>query len=85
MPDQLLGRWLTPLVLEADGTLAPITYGFPRAYALGNLHNASLGELLRHWNPEPLLALARRTREQALEGQPAAVPARFADLGACRT
>jgi MoaA/NifB/PqqE/SkfB family radical SAM enzyme len=67
VPDQPLGRWLTPLVLEADGTLVPITYGFPRAYALGNLHNASLGGLLRHWNPEPLLALARRTREQALE------------------
>lgn len=67
VPDQPVGHWLTPLVLEADGTLVPITYGFPRAYAIGNLHHADLGDLLRNWNPDPLLALARRTRQHALD------------------
>lgn len=66
-PEQPLGRWLTPLVLEADGTLVPVTYGFPRAFAIGNLHHGSLATLLRDWNPEPLLALARRTRKRALQ------------------
>lgn len=66
-PDQPLGHWLTPLVLEADGTLVPVTYGFPRAFAIGNLHHGSLRNLLRDWDSEPLLALARRTREHALK------------------
>ena len=37
---------LSPLVIEADGMAVPLTYGFPRSYALGNIHR------------EPLLALA---------------------------
>lgn len=44
VPSKPLGRWLTPLVLEAVGTLIPVTYGFPPPYALGNVHHGSLME-----------------------------------------
>lgn len=44
-----LGELLTPLVLEADGTLVPIQYGFPRAYALGDLKRESLRRCAERW------------------------------------
>ncbi|MEM7482897.1 MAG: radical SAM protein [Acidobacteriota bacterium] len=34
-----LGEVLSPLVVEADGTLVPMQYGFSRSFALGNLHH----------------------------------------------
>jgi MoaA/NifB/PqqE/SkfB family radical SAM enzyme len=40
---------LSPLVLEPDGTLVPLGYGFPRAFALGNLRDAAWPELIRDW------------------------------------
>ena len=40
---------VSPLVVEADGTVVPLTYGFPRAFALGNLHDAPLQVLGPHW------------------------------------
>ncbi len=40
-----LGELLSPLVIEADGTVVPLEYGFARAFALGNLHDAGLREL----------------------------------------
>jgi MoaA/NifB/PqqE/SkfB family radical SAM enzyme len=40
---------LSPLILEADGTLVPLGHGFPRAFALGNLRDASFSELIRGW------------------------------------
>ena len=66
-PDEPLGRWLTPLVLEPDGMLVPITYGFPRAYAIGNILSNSLLELQRVWSPDSLLTLARLTHQQGLQ------------------
>ncbi len=71
VPEQPLGRWLTPLVLEPDGVLVPVTYGFPRPYAIGSILEADLPQLLQGWDPEPLLALARRTQQQALAGMEA--------------
>ena len=53
-----LGRWLSPLVMETDATVVPLSYGFGRSYALGSLHEASLDELARQWDPEPLRRLA---------------------------
>ena len=44
-----LGEVVAPLVIEADGTVVPIQHGFARAYALGNLHDAPLGELAVSW------------------------------------
>lgn len=50
--DQLLADLLSPLVVEADGTVVPIRYGFPREYSLGNLTDAPLRELAGHWVAE---------------------------------
>jgi MoaA/NifB/PqqE/SkfB family radical SAM enzyme len=46
---------ISPLVLEPDGTLVPLGYGFPRAFALGNLRDAPWAELIHDW---------RATREE---------------------
>jgi MoaA/NifB/PqqE/SkfB family radical SAM enzyme len=46
---------ISPLILEADGTLVPLGYGFPRAFALGNLRDAAWSELIGDW---------RATREE---------------------
>ena len=37
------------LVIEPDGAVVPVQYGFSRAHALGNLHDASLRTLAEHW------------------------------------
>jgi MoaA/NifB/PqqE/SkfB family radical SAM enzyme len=47
-----LGELLSPLVIEADGTVVPLEYGFARAFALGNLHDAGLRELAQRWRGE---------------------------------
>ncbi|HLP88917.1 MAG TPA: radical SAM protein [Nostocaceae cyanobacterium] len=43
---------ISPLIIEADGTIVPIQYGFARNYALGNLQQASLNELFTRWYQE---------------------------------
>jgi MoaA/NifB/PqqE/SkfB family radical SAM enzyme len=48
-PDAPLSEYVAPLVLEADGMLVPIQHGFPRRYALGNLHRSSLRSLGEAW------------------------------------
>ncbi|HMG04588.1 MAG TPA: radical SAM protein [Chthoniobacterales bacterium] len=40
---------ISPLILEADGTVVPLGHGFPRAFALGNLRTAPLPKLIRDW------------------------------------
>lgn len=40
---------LSPVVVEEDGTVVPIQYGFAREYALGNLHESGLSELIASW------------------------------------
>lgn len=47
-----LADLVSPLVIEADGTLAPLQYGFARDYAFGNLQEASLPELASRWRRE---------------------------------
>ena len=47
--DTRLADLLSPLVIEADGTVVPLQYGFPRAYALGNLGNSRLITLEKNW------------------------------------
>jgi MoaA/NifB/PqqE/SkfB family radical SAM enzyme len=59
-PDARLSQWLTPLVVETDGTVAPLTYGFPRPYVLGSLLEHPLPELAERWDPGPFLDLTRR-------------------------
>jgi MoaA/NifB/PqqE/SkfB family radical SAM enzyme len=62
-----LAELVSPLVVEADGTVVPLEYGMARAYALGNLHRAPLGELAAAWRRETYPAfrrLCRATYEQ---------------------
>jgi MoaA/NifB/PqqE/SkfB family radical SAM enzyme len=40
---------VSPLILETDGTVSPLEYGFARAFALGNIHQARLADLAPHW------------------------------------
>jgi MoaA/NifB/PqqE/SkfB family radical SAM enzyme len=40
---------ISPLIIEADGTVVPLQHGFSRQYALGNLKNAPLRELSEWW------------------------------------
>jgi hypothetical protein len=47
--DQPLSELASPLVIEADGMVVPLEYGLSRAYALGNLYQAPLGELAAAW------------------------------------
>ena len=46
---RLLGEIVSPLVVEADGTVAPLRYGFARSLSLGNLYQAGLRELAAIW------------------------------------
>ena len=44
-----LGSVLSPLVIEADGLVVPLQYGFPRRYALGSLNTERLTILAERW------------------------------------
>lgn len=44
-----LGHFLSPLVLEADGFLAPLRFAFPRAFTFGSLHDSGLLPLASAW------------------------------------
>jgi Fe-coproporphyrin III synthase len=44
-----LASLVSPVVVEADATVVPIEYGFPRRYALGSLLDAPFGVLANRW------------------------------------
>ncbi len=66
---QPLGRWLTPLVIEANGAAVPVSYGFDRRYGLGNVHDRPLAELAGGWDAAPFLDLCRATWRRLVEGR----------------
>ncbi len=47
-----LSDLVSPLVIEANGMVVPLQYGFAPAFALGSLFDASLGELAARWRRE---------------------------------
>ena len=49
-----LGEWLSPLIVEPDGTVVPVEYDFGRQWALGNLREARLPQLAQRWKRERL-------------------------------
>lgn len=65
---------VTPLVIETDGTVSPLQYGFPRAYALGRLGDAPLARMMDAWRIEreaAFYALCRAAYEHLVaEGKP---------------
>ncbi len=62
-PAEALGRLISPLVIEADGTVAPLQYGFARRFALGNLNEAPLRRLADDWRENGLDEFRRLCRE----------------------
>ena len=70
-----LAAYVSPLVVEPDGTVVPLRYGFNRAYALGSLHDRPLRDLTEAWRQTRLGqfgGLCRRAFEGL--GDPAAPP-----------
>jgi MoaA/NifB/PqqE/SkfB family radical SAM enzyme len=51
-----LSDLVSPIVIEPDGSVVPIQYGFDRRFALGNLQTASLGTLAQQWRNERYLS-----------------------------
>ncbi len=47
-----LAELVSPLIIEADGTIVPIRYGFDREFALGNLNDILLAEAAGWWRQE---------------------------------
>lgn len=53
---------VSPLVIEPDGWVVPIRFGFDRALALGCLHERRLSELIHLWRDRSLAAFQARCR-----------------------
>jgi MoaA/NifB/PqqE/SkfB family radical SAM enzyme len=62
-PEVTAAELVSPLVIEADGCVVPIQHGFPRAYALGNLKDAPLHELLARWRRDRSVAFRSLCRD----------------------
>ena len=45
---------LSPLIIESDGTCCPLDHGFARHFALGNLRNTDLQEMITAWRETKL-------------------------------
>jgi Fe-coproporphyrin III synthase len=60
--DAPLGHRLSPLVVEPDGSVVPLQYGFPQSFALGNLHEAPLSSLAAVWLRERSASFAALSR-----------------------
>jgi MoaA/NifB/PqqE/SkfB family radical SAM enzyme len=70
-----LAEFISPLVVESDGTVVPLQYGFPRTFALGNLNETPLSEMARSWfgqRQSALEFLYERARQMLC--QPAELP-----------
>jgi sulfatase maturation enzyme AslB (radical SAM superfamily) len=68
-PGSPLGHWLTPLVVETDGFVVPLSYGFGRDFALGPMHSTSLLALAEQWDAEPLRRMAADLHTQLIRDQ----------------
>ncbi|MBD0275298.1 MAG: radical SAM protein [Acetobacteraceae bacterium] len=64
-----LADLVSPLVVEADGMVVPLAYGFARGHAIGDLRTARLVELADRWiasgGAERFRALVRNVSEAA--------------------
>ncbi len=72
-PRERLADCVSPIVIEADGTVSPIGYGFGRRYAIGNVTERSLDALAAEWIAEvypDFRALCRRLYAEACEPSP---------------
>ena len=66
-----LSAAVSPLVVEPNGDVVPLRYGFSRAFAIGNLYEAPIEALARTWlavRARSFLALAREALAAAGRG-----------------
>jgi hypothetical protein len=71
LSDGKLADLVAPIVIEADGTVVPLQYGFGRRYALGNIKEEPMSALSRRWQAdgyERFLALCREAHDQYVTG-----------------
>jgi MoaA/NifB/PqqE/SkfB family radical SAM enzyme len=68
----LFGELISPLVIEASGTAAPLEYGFARHFALGNIREERLATMAARWRGERYGAFRRLC--QQVHGQILADP-----------
>lgn len=73
-PSGLLGDWLSPLVVQTDGTVVPLSYGMDVSLALGSLSGAGgtvvrLVDLAANWDPEPLMRVCEATARRVTEAR----------------
>lgn len=47
--DRDLADLLSPLIIESNGEVVPLRYGFPRAFSLGNLYDQRLSNMADAW------------------------------------
>jgi MoaA/NifB/PqqE/SkfB family radical SAM enzyme len=47
--DRPLSDMINPLVIEQDGAVVPLQYGFNRKYQVGNLHESSFSDMAATW------------------------------------
>jgi MoaA/NifB/PqqE/SkfB family radical SAM enzyme len=72
---QRLSALISPLIVEPDGTVVPIQYGFDRRFAFGNLHDRSLRTLAAAWRREKMqqfFAICRQAYDDLM--QPSELP-----------
>ena len=72
-----LGELLSPLVLEPDGTLVPVHYGFDRRFALGNVKETAFRTCADRWRREldgDFRALCREELAELLDGDDDELP-----------
>ena len=70
--DAALSELISPLIIEPDGALLPLQYGFPRALALGALDEAAVPTLARRWRKTrwPVLRALCARLQQRIAGAP---------------
>ncbi len=61
--EKRFGELITPLVIEADGTVSPVQHGFSRDYTMGNLKHAPLSTLVAEWRQRSLPAFYSLCRD----------------------
>ncbi|MGH9176924.1 MAG: hypothetical protein ACRD1H_21320, partial [Vicinamibacterales bacterium] len=66
-PTPRLAEIVSPLIIEPDGVVVPLQYGFPREYALGNLHTERLATSAKRWAVDQSRAFRAVCREAFAE------------------
>lgn len=60
-----LASLMSVLVIEPDGEVVPLTYGFPREYSLGNLKELRISEMVDRWQRHTGPSLHRLSTDMA--------------------